>query len=578
VKGLWRVCIILKEFSGQVFLSLILGVAAVAAGIGLLGTSAFLIASAAFQPSIAELQVAIVGVRFFGISRGVFRYLERLVSHSVNLHVLTRLREDFYKRVEPGAPANLFSQQGGDMLQRVMGDLETLENFYIRTIAPVVIALVILAGVSLFIGGYALQLGLIMAAGMGISGFIHPALAVFISRSPIIQLSRSKAAASARLVETLQGLEDIQVYNAQAPYLEALLGEFRWSAVLQKRLVNLNAVSSGLALLFTHLTVLLLLWVGIPLVSAGQFSGISLAVITLVALASFEAVSAMPAAALHLNASAAAANRQLTIGEEMSVYPRLTKTPRNIQRPELAFEAVRFTYPNAQRPTLEDIHFKITSGCKTALVGASGTGKTSLVNLLLNFEQPQEGSIQLNGVKLAEMDVEESRSWFAVLPQSVYLFNDSLRGNLALAKADASDEELISALRAACLSAWYESLPEGLDTWIGEHGVKMSGGERQRLAMARVLLQDRAFIILDEPTANLDPATARKMMDQLFTRSPNKGLLLITYDLGLLREMDEILVLSEGTITQRGRMDSLLKAGGEFKHIFEMENNKIRDS
>jgi len=578
MRGLRRVFAILGEFSGEVFLSLILGIAAVAAGIGLLGTSAYLIASAALKPSIAELQVAIVGVRFFGISRGVFRYLERLRSHSVNLRVLTRLREEFYKRVEPGAPVNLLSHHSGDVLQRVMGDLETLENFYIRVIAPFVVALVIISGVSLFVGGYALQLGLILGTGLIMCGFVHPALSVLISRNHITTLSRSRAAASARLVETLQGLEDIQVYNAQERYIGEILDEFKRSGMLQKRLVNINAGNSGLALLFTNLTVLTLIWAAIPLVGEGQFTGISLAVITLVALASFEAVAAMPAAALNLNASAVAAERLFSLGGELShvpVFPAVTQTT---SQPEVTIEALGFTYPDTSRPVLKNITFKLMSGYKIAIVGASGAGKTSLVHLLLSFLQPQKGNIKINGIDLSDFDPEWSRSFFAVLPQSVYLFNDSLRGNLLLAKADASDEELVRTLEEAGLSEWYGSLPEGLDTWVGEHGLKMSGGERQRLAMARVLLLNRPFIILDEPTANLDPSTARKMMDRLYARSVDKGFLLITYDLDLLREMDEILVLSGSTIAQRGTLDSLLEAGGEFGDIFEMEINLLCDS
>ncbi|HNR01948.1 MAG TPA: thiol reductant ABC exporter subunit CydC [Anaerolineaceae bacterium] len=578
MNGLRRLFAILREFTGEVLLSLLLGVAAIAAGIGLLGTSAYLISSAALKPSIAELQVAIVGVRFFGISRGVFRYLERLVSHSVNLRVLTRLREDFYRRVEPGAPANLAAHRSGEILDRVMGDLETLENFYVRVVAPAVVALVIITGVSFFVGGYALRLGLILALGLLIGGFLHPALTAIVSKSHIQNLARSKADTSARLVEVLQGLEDLQVYNAQDRYFGSLLKAFQLSGNLQKRLLNISVGSSGLALLITNLTVLTLLWTAIPLVGDGEFTGISLAVITLVAIASFEAVTAMPAAALNLNASAVAAARLFSIGDG-AIRGRVgAVTPDLISCPELILDGVSFTYPEGDHAVLAGLDFALKPGCKIAIVGASGAGKTSLVNLLMSFAQPQTGSIRINGVDLRDADPEWSRSMFSVLPQSAYLFNDSVRGNLLLAKTDADDKELICVLEEVDLLDWYHALPDGLDSWIGEHGVRMSGGERQRLAIARLLLQDRPFVVLDEPTASLDRVTARKVMESINTRTGDKGMLLITYDLDLLKGMDEILVISDGRITQRGTLIPLLEMDGVFRDLFDLENNRIRDS
>lgn len=577
MKALVRLLAVIRELTGEVLLSLLLGVAAITAGIGLLGTSAYLIASAALKPSIADLQVAIVGVRFFGISRGVFRYLERLVSHSVNLRVLSRLREDFYRRVEPGAPANLAFHRSGDVLERVMGDLETLENFYVRVISPVVVALVITTGVSLFVGGYASQLGLILAVGLVTGGFIHPAISMLVSRKHLRALSRSKSAASARIVETLQGLEDIQVCNAHERFFGPLLDDFQRSGELQQRLVTISASSSGLSLLITNLTVLGLLWVAIPLVGAEGFNGISLAVVLLVALASFEAVLPMPAASLNFNASATAAGRLFSIGENRAAPLAETRAPDGTAAPVVLFENVNFSYATETAPVLTGIDLALSPGRKVAIVGASGAGKTSLLNLLLSFEHPQSGRISIGGMDLRDTNPDWSRNWFAVMPQSVYLFNDTLRANLLLAKPDAADEALVRALRNVDLGDWFNALPLGLDTWIGEHGMKMSGGERQRLALARTLLQDRPFIVFDEPTANLDRVTSRKVMNALFSILASKGMLIITYDMDLLREMDEIVVLGGGRITQRGTFDELSTIKGDFRNIFVLESDKLSE-
>lgn len=577
MRALARLLPLLKGFTGEVLLSLLLGVAAIAAGIGLLGTSAYLIASAALRPSIAELQVAIVGVRFFGISRGVFRYFERLFSHSVNLRFLTCLRDDFYRRVEPGAPSNLMTFRSGDLLEGVMGDHETLQNFYVRVIAPAVVALVIIIGVSFFVGGYALQLGLILALGLVSGGFIHPLFSMLLSKHHLQRLASSRAAVSARMVEVLQGLEDIQVCNAQQSYFGSLLDEFEKTGAAQKRLTNISAGSSGLSLLITNLTVLGLLWAAIPLIGTGDFSGISLAVVTLVALASFEAILPMPSAALHLNASAIAASRLNSIGSEADEKHESSYSGVPSPSPLLRFDDVSFAYEPETAPLLMNIDFVLQRGRKVALVGASGVGKTSLVNLLLGFTQPLAGKITCAGMDPRYTDPERYRSQIAVLQQSAYLFNDTLRGNLLLAKAEAQDAEIIRVLNEVELADWFSSLPEGLDTWIGEHGMKMSGGERQRLAIARVLLQEKPLIVLDEPTANLDQLTARRVMKTLFNRAADSGVLLITYDVGLLSLVDEILVISGGKITQRGTLQSLQKQEGDFRRFFALESDRLNE-
>ncbi len=577
MKALGRVVVILRHFKGEVLLSMMLGVAAITAGIGLLGTSAYLIASAALQPSIADLQVAIVGVRFFGISRGVFRYLERLVSHSVNLRVLSHLRETFYRRLEPGAPANLVSYHSGDVLQRVMGDLETLENFYVRVISPVIVAVVVVIGVSLFVGGYAVQLGLILAIGLIITGFVHPLLSLLVSRSLIENLSQSKAKSAAQMVESLQGLEDLQACNAQQRYFVSLREEFERTGRLQNRLTYISGISSGLTLLFTNLTILALLWAAIPLVGEGSFTGVSLAVVTLVALASFEATTPLPAAALNLNASRVAAQRLFSVGEDVTEKKVEPGAVRLDLLPEVKMEKVGFWYEQEGESILEEIDLQLTPGRRIAIIGASGVGKTSLINLMLGFEKSQTGRLTVGGIEAHDLDPEMVRTLFAVLPQAVYLFDDTLRGNLLLAKPEAMDEELTSALDRVDLTGWFSALPDGLDTWVGEHGLRMSGGERQRLGIARVLLQDKPLILMDEPTANLDRSTARKVMNNFFSHSSQKGVLLVTHDLDLLPQMDEIIVLSGSRIVQRGTLETLKMSQGEFRNLFDWEANRLSE-
>lgn len=567
----------LRYFLAEILLSITLGIAAIAAGIGLLGTSAYIIASAALQPSIATLQVAIVGVRFFGITRGVFRYFERLVSHSVNLRLVARLREVFFRRIEPGAPANLTSLHGGDVLQRVMGDLEVLENFYVRVLAPLVIAVVIVIGTSFFVGDFALELGIVLFAGMVATGVLHPLLALVFTRKPSENLVLANAAGAKKWVELLQGLEDIQSCNAQPFFYKPLIEDINRMGQLQNRLNLLKGINSGLGLLLMNLTLLAILWVAIPMVNTGILDGVSLAVITLVVLAGFEAVNPLPAAAHYLKASRAAAQRIFAFAkpDQQSGLYRFDQDlamSRSIQ-----FEGIDLLLENDMDPVLKGISFELAKGKKVALVGASGAGKTSLINLLAGFQQARVGRITADGRDLKQVDPDTARSLFAVLPQQVYLFNGDIRENLLLANPQALDDALLDVIDRTGLREWFQSQPDGLETWIGERGVKMSGGERQRLGAARVLLQDRPFILLDEPTANLDQLTGGQLMRSLFIHAEGRGLFLITHDLTWLAAMDEILLIEEGKIIERGSYTTLINSQGAFSRFFRNEKNRLPD-
>ena len=566
---------ILKSFTGEVLLSLALGIAAIGAGIGLMGTSAFIIASAALRPSISVLQVAIVGVRFFGLSRGVFRYLERVVSHSVNLRVVSRLREDFYHRIEPGAPANLVSYRSGDLLQRVIGDLETLENFYVRVIAPFIVAAVVVLGVSFFVGGYAVELGILLAAGMILTGFVQPLISLLLTRKLSRQQVQARAQSSAKLVEIFQSLEDLQAGNAQGHFYQGLMAEFQNSGRVQVRLGWLNGVNNGMVFLLTNLTLLALLVLAIPLVNQGSLDGVTLAVVALVAISSFEAVNPLPAAMQQYNASQAAAQRLFSMSKnqanDRSGFEKLPK----VQNPVIRFESVSLVYPSAMEKILDQVTFNLSYGKKIAVVGSNGAGKSSLVSLLLGFVEPSEGSLRLMGEEGFYQGAETIRPLLAVQLQSPYLFSDSVRHNLLLAAPEASDSCLLQVLEKVGLMEWLQSLPEGLDTWIGEHGEKMSGGERQRLALARVLLQDKPFLILDEPTASLDVVNLQRVVNIFLKEKSEAGMLVITHDLRWLSEMDEILVMERGRIIERGAYPFLLSQNSRFRKLYQQELDRL---
>ncbi len=566
----------LKPFTGWVALSVLLSTATIASGIGLLGTSAYLISRATLQPSIAVLQVAIVGVRFFGISRGVFRYLERLTSHSVNFRLLARLRLWLYRTIEPLAPAKLQDFSSGDLLNRVLADVDTLENFYVRVVAPYAAAGLTIIGMGLFLGRFDLKLGLVLAGGLIFSGVGIPLAAYAIGRGPGKAVVAVKARLSSTLIESIQGIGDLTAFNrseAAAARLNKLGGSL---AQAQHRMVWGSAwINAGNGLL-ANLTMVAILWLAIPLVSSGQLEGFLLPVVVMLSMASFEAVTPLAVAAQYHSASLESGAR--LFGME-KITPEVNDPAAPLPIPPLPLRLevreVSLLYEDNPDNALTNITLRLDPGKKIALVGPSGAGKTSLVNVLLRLWDYDRGEILLNGTDLSRFRAADVRAQFSVISQTAYLFNATLRQNLRLARPGAGDDELHTTLLRAGLDNWTAALPNGLDTWVGEHGLRLSGGERQRLAVARTLLRDTPVVILDEPTANLDAVTEAALIQQLQSALAVKSVLWITHRLVGLEWMDEILVMDGGQIVERGTAAELIKTGGLYARLWEIQQRML---
>jgi ABC-type transport system involved in cytochrome bd biosynthesis fused ATPase/permease subunit len=297
----------------------------------------------------------------------------------------------------------------------------------------------------------------------------------------------------------------------------------------------------------------------------------------IVSTASFEATATLPAAALNFNASFEAAGRLFSFGNPKVPEQKNSNTSHKPAK-HLAVEHLNFSYDETDYPTLQDINFELHQGEKKAIVGISGAGKTSLLDLFLRFQDPSSGKVLVDQIDLREIDPANLPRIFGMIPQNPYVFTTSLRENLKLAKPEASDSALKHALVQAELWDWVDRLPDGLDTWVEEHGIRMSAGERQRLAIARVLLQDTPFILLDEPTANLDPVNETRVLQNLFRLSQNKGILLVTHRLRLLEQMDEILVLDGSTIAERGDYGELIQKGQIFTRLVELDQDSLAEN
>lgn len=591
-----------------------LGALTVGAGISLLATSAYLISAAALHPSIAELQVAIVGVRFFGISRGVFRYLERLTSHNATFRLLGRVRVWFYQAVEPLAPARLIGQRSGDLLSRAIADIETLENFYVRVLAPPLVAVVVIVGMSLFMRAFDPRLAAVLLAFLLLIGLGLTFLTLGLGRAPGRTLVESRARLRADLVDGLQGLPDLLAYAGVEAHLSRVQSAETDLQRAQRKMAHISGLQSALNSLLTNLGVWLVLILAIMLVSAGKVDGVYLAVIVLAAMASFEAVQGLPQASQFLESNLQAARRLFEIADAAPAVvdpPAPLPLPRDIA---ISVHGLYFAYPAltpnhspaeiedgqvlkshreeakaskniiiSSRPSrlrgskyqLKNITFDLPSGKHLAILGPSGAGKSTLVNLLLRFWDFDEGEIILGSQDIRQYRQEDVRRCFSVVSQSTYLFNASLRENLLLARPSASDEEITRAVEQAQLSDFVASLPQGLLTFVGERGLQLSGGERQRLAIARALLKDAPIFIFDEPTANLDTVTERQIIETLHGLMKGHTVLWITHRLVGLEAMDEILVIDQGRILQRGMHADLVKSEGLYRQMWKIQNQAI---
>ncbi|HHH41271.1 MAG TPA: thiol reductant ABC exporter subunit CydC [Chloroflexi bacterium] len=565
--------------SRRVLLAVILGTATVLSGVGLLGTGAYLIARAALRPPLGALQVAVVGVRFFGIARGVFRYAERLVSHDTTFRVLTRLRVGFYAALEPLAPARLQAYRSGDLLARIVGDIRTLEHFFVRVLAPPLVAALTALLIGGFLGTFSPAMGWAWLGCFLLAAVVVPVWVRRQARTLGPRLVATRGVLNATLVDSVQGLADVLV-SGHAPHLrdEANRAGDRLLA-LQARLAALEGIEQALQVLLSGLGMLAVLVLGIPLVRSGGLEGVVWVALVLMALSSFEAAMGLSTAASFLDANLAAARRLFTLVEARpEVQDPPTPRPLPAVRPVLRLEGVWFRYTPEDPWVLQDLSLTLEEGKRIAVVGPSGAGKSTLIALLLRFWDYQRGRVWLNGHDLREYAVEDLRRLFAVVAQRPFLFSGTIRENLLLARPDATPAMLDEVTRQAQLYEFIHSLPQGYDTDVGAQGVQLSGGQRQRLALAQALLREAPFFLLDEPTANLDALTERALVDVLLQATQGRGVLWVTHRLVGLEAMDEIVVLHQGCVAQRGSHTALLaEEDGLYARMARLQQQRLHE-
>jgi thiol reductant ABC exporter CydC subunit len=570
VSPLLRLIWLARPLRGRLLLSVLAGSAATGCGVALLATSGFLLARASQHPSILAISAAVVAVRVFSIGRGVSRYLERLTSHDVAFRVLADTRVTIYRRLERLAPGGLAAFRSGNLLAALVSDVDATQDLFIRGIGPPLAAAMVGAGAVTVCLLILLPAGGVLALGLLAAGIGTPLLAVAASR----RAARATAAARGELGETvtdvLSGAADLHAFGAQDAALDSAAEADRKLTALARRFAAATGLGSGLITGLTGLTVWGVLILGVAAVGHGTLTRVPLAVLTLTALASFEAVSVMPAGALQLGSARASANR---IGEILDAPDPVAEpaAPRPLPAGPLhvRLSGVRVRYEPAGPFALDGVDLDLPPGRRVALIGPSGAGKSTVAAVLLRFCEPVAGSATLNGADLSSYAADTIRTVIGGCPQDPHIFHASIRDNLRLARPGASDEELQAAAAQARLLPWIDSLPRRWDTPVGAHGAAMSGGERQRLALARALLADPSVLILDEPTAHLDPEARVALTRDLLALTAGRATLFITHELEGLDQVDEIMVLEHGKVAQRGTHEQLIKIGGPYRRLCE---------
>jgi len=545
-------------------LSVLLGAATVVFGTGLMATAGYLISRAAERPAVLSLTVAIVAVRFFGLSRPIARYLERLASHDLAFRVLARVRVRVYERIEPLAPVELDGYRRGDLLSRMVADVDALQNFHLRGVQPPLVAL---AAGAVSVGVTAAFLpsaALVLACGLVVAGAAVPLVTGTLAGHATRRQAAAQGELAAELVEVLHAAPELVAYGQEQEQLRRIVAADRELVRIGRHDAIAAGVGDGLQIALAGGTVVGVLALAVSAHSDGRLDRVLIAMLALLALASFDAVQPLVGVARELGATLAAGSRVLELVDRT---PCVVDPPSPAAAPSRAsavrLEDVRVGYSPDGPTVLDGASLRLDPGCRVALVGESGAGKTTVTNLLLRFLDPERGRVTIGGCDIRDLRQEDVRRMIAVAGQDAHLFSTSIRENVLIGRPDATDEELEDVLCAVGIWEWIEGLSDGWHTVVGEQGRQLSGGQRQRICVARALLARPELLVLDEPTAHLDPPAASALVREVFAAAGDRSVLLISHRPEGLDLVDDVLELSAGRIVRAEAASERLGPGGD---------------
>jgi ATP-binding cassette subfamily C protein CydC len=617
----------------RVALAVLLGVLALGSAVALAAVSAWLIVRASEMPPVLKLSVATVAVRTFGIGRGLFRYLERLVSHDVALRGMSRLRTTLYSRLAEGRAEAALGLRRGDLLARVGADVDAVGDVVVRALLPAAVAAVLGAGSAVAMGLFLPGAGLTLAACLLVAGVLAPWLAQRAARATEARASEARAEMAATALGLLEDAGPLAVQGRADAELARLRAADADLARATDRGAGPAALAAALGNLAVGVAVLAAVLLGIPALTAGSLAPVELAVVVLTPLAAFEATSVLPAAAVQLHRSRVAAARLVALLDEAdgsgaappARRPAVVTTPRTddpvttgtgdpaagstgtvraggTARADAAVDGsdaspAAHPAPAGHRlearglavgwpgraPVLRDLDLELAAGRSLAVVGPSGVGKTTLLLTLAGFLPAQDGEVLLDGVPLEAVDPTVRVARLALTTEDAHVFETTLLENLRVARGGTSPEEAVAALRRAGLAGWLAGLPDGVATALGPDARTVSGGERRRLLLARSLVSPAPLLLVDEPAEHLDPGTADRLVTDLLTApradapapraGSGRGVLVVTHRLAPLAAADEVVVLRDGRVGARGTHERLLASDARYREAHASEQH-----
>ncbi|MGA8398763.1 MAG: ABC transporter ATP-binding protein [Stellaceae bacterium] len=508
---------------------------------------------------------------------GILHWVESWLAHDIAYRLLAEMRIELFRKLDSLAPAYLVRRRSGDLIALAAQDIETVEYFFAHTVAPALVAILVPATVllSLFIVAWPIALAILPF-------ILYAALAPWVLRTKIDRLgavARDRLGLlSGYVTETIQGLSDLVAFQAVGRRREGFMAAVHdYQTVRLELLEDLSAQTAQLEIC-TGLGGLAVAVVGAFLVAEGQLAATTLPLLILLSLSSFLPISEIAQVSRQLADTIASTRRLFAVHhEEPTVVDGALMPPAPLGGSAIRFEGVDFAYPGARRPALEDVSVDIRAGATVAIVGPSGAGKTTLANLLLRFWDPRAGRLLIDGVDLKDFVLDHLRGRVSLVSQDTYLFNDSLRANVALARPDADEKAIYAALDQAALSEFIISLPEGLDTRVGERGVQLSGGQRQRVAIARAFLKNAPTLVLDEATSHLDAVSEAQVRTALDALMRERTTIVIAHRLSTVRNADFLVVLDRGHIVETGSHAELVGRNGLYARLIRRQLGGARE-
>lgn len=566
----------LKQNKRLLLLVLFLGTATFVCAGALMFSSGYLISKASLQPeNILLIYVPIVLVRAFGIFRPVFRYVERLTSHNLVLKILSSMRVRLYQKLEKQALVLKSRFSTGDLLGVLADDLEHIQNLYLRTIFPSIIAVILYVISVIALGVFSIPFALLMLLFLFVLVVLFPLVSLLITRKRHVEAKQARGNLYQTLADAVMGISDWKISGRQKDFIQSYEEKEKRQDLLEDKMEQFNRNRNFLFQVMVTIITLTMIWFASASAESGVFGHVWIAAFVLVVFPIIEAMAPIPDAVSQLPSYEHSLSRMNSI-EDRANKSNHTDSEKVANLSEetkfmITFDDVSFSYDTGEPKRIVDrINLSIHSGERIAMLGKSGAGKSTLAKLLLGSLSPESGSITINAISVDELEGEIAQ-FISVLQQKPHLFDSTVMNNIRLGNPDASDEDIIEVAKQVQMHEYISSLPDGYQTRMKELGARFSGGERQRIALARILLQKTPIVILDEPTVGLDPLTERNLLNTIFQTLKGKTVIWITHHLVGVEMMDRVIFIEGGKVKMEGKHDVLLKTNPRYENLYRMD-------